>query len=103
MNKIENIFGIALRQNVDNYVHQLKVAIVAALYHSSNFTKTENCDQFLPITLDSWCSYWKYPDKYQKKQGFSLLIYQLIKSIFLDLNNETLLAKSFHGKTQNSN
>ena len=53
MNKIENIFNIALRQNVDNFVHQLKVAIFAALYHSSNFTKTENCDQFLSITLDS--------------------------------------------------
>ena len=75
MNKIENIFGIALRQNVDNYVHQLKVAIVAALYHSSNFAKTENCNQFCPITLDSWSNYWKDSDKYQKKQGFSLLIY----------------------------
>ena len=37
MNKLQNLYGIALRQNVDKTVHQLKVAVGAVLYHCTEF------------------------------------------------------------------
>ena len=36
------LYGIALRQNVNKTVHEMKVAIGAALHHSTKFKETEN-------------------------------------------------------------
>ena len=37
MNKLQNLYGVALRQNVDKTVHQLKVAVGAVLYDCTEF------------------------------------------------------------------
>ena len=103
MNKLQNLYGIALRQNVDKTVHQLKVAVRAVLHHSTEFENSENCHLFCPRGPDSWCKYWKDPENYQEKKGMPMVIHQLIKPVFTDLSNETLLSKCLHSKTQNAN
>ena len=40
INKLQNLYGIALRQNVNNTVRGMKVAIGAVLYHSTEFKET---------------------------------------------------------------
>ena len=103
MNKLQNLYGIALRQNVDKTAHQLKVAVGAVLYHSTEFENSENRHLFCPQGPDSWCKYWKDPENYQEKKGMPMVIHQLIKPVFTDLSNETLLSKCLHSKTQNAN
>ena len=48
MNKLQNLYGIALRKYTDKTTHQLKVALPvdAILYHSSELVKTECYYQF---------------------------------------------------------
>ena len=103
MNKLQNLYGIALRQNVDKTVHQLKVAVGAVLYHCTEFNNSESCPQFCPRGPDTWCKYWKDPENYQEKKGMSIVIHQLIKPIFTDPSNESPLLKFLQGKTQNAN
>ena len=87
MNKLQNIYGIALRQNVGKTVHQLKVAVGAVLYHCTEFNNLESRHQFCPPGPDTWCKYWKDSENYQQKKGMSIVINQLIKPIFTDLSN----------------
>ena len=103
MNKLQNLYGIALRQNVDKTVHQLKVAVGAVLYHCTEFNNSESRHQFCPRGPDTWCKYWKDPENYQAKKGMPIVIHQLVKPMFTDLSNESLLLKCLHGKTQNTN
>ena len=53
MNKLQNLYGIALRQNVDKTVHQLKFAVSAVLYHNTEFENSENRHLFCPRGPDS--------------------------------------------------
>ena len=103
MNNLQNLDGIALRQNVDKTVHQLKVAVGAVLYHCTEFNNSESRHQFCPRGPDTWCKYWKDPENYQAKKGMPIVIHQLVKPMFTDLSNESLLLKCLHGKTQNTN
>ena len=48
INKLQNLYGIALRQNVNKTVHEMKVVIGAVLYHSTEFKETENCHLYCP-------------------------------------------------------
>ena len=102
MNKLQNLYGIVLRQNVDKTVHQLKVAVGAVLYHCTEFNNSESCHQLCPRGLNTWCKYWKDPENYQEIKGMPIVIHQLIKPIFTDLINESLL-KCLHGETRNAN
>ena len=61
MNTIQNFHGIALKQNVDKTVHQLKVTLAAGLLvtlacNEFVFVKVESCYQFCPYARDdSFC------------------------------------------------
>ena len=103
MNKLQSLYGIALRQNVGKTDHQLKVVAGAVLYHCTEFNNSESCPQFCPRGPDTWCKYWKDPENYQEKKGMSIVIHQLIKPIFTDPSNESPLLKFLQGKTQNAN
>ena len=45
MNKLQILYGIALRQNVDKIFYQMKVALAvnARLYDSAESVKNESC------------------------------------------------------------
>ena len=107
INKLQNIYGIALRQNVNKTVHEMKVPIGAVLYHSAKFKETETRHLYCPQGPDTWCKYWmdkiNNTNKFVEKAGMPVAIYKVIKLIFLNLRKDTLLVKFFHGKTQNGN
>ena len=64
MNKLQNLYGTGLRQNVDKTVHQLKVAVGAVLYHCTEFNNSESRHQFCSQGLDICCKYWNDPENY---------------------------------------
>ena len=53
MNKLQNLYGIALRQNVNKTIHQLKVAVGAVLYHNTELENSESHHRFCPCNPDS--------------------------------------------------
>ena len=107
INKLQNLFEIALRQNVNKTVHEMKVAIGAVLHHSTELKERENHHLYCLQGSDTWCKYWmdkiNNTDKHVEKPGIPIAIYKAIKPIFLDLSRDTLLVKCLHGKTQNVN
>ena len=57
INKLQNYFGIAVRQSTGSTVYQLKKAIGAVLFHCSEAKDVESRHQRCPRTADSWCKY----------------------------------------------
>ena len=82
----------------------MKIAIGAALYRSTVFKETENRHLCCLRGTDTWCKYWK--DKLNnenllvEKPVMPIAIYDIIKPIFLDLGNGTLLKKCLRGKIE---
>ena len=72
-----------LAQNVDQTVHELKVAFAVAVYFSialSLIVKTESCYQFClrTLLLRLITYYWKDLDDYQEKLRMVLVFHKLI-------------------------
>ena len=70
MNKLQSLYGIALRKSVNKTVHQLKAAVCAVLYHSTGLENSESRHRFCPRGPNSWCKYWKDPNNYQEKKEY---------------------------------
>ena len=94
INKLQNLYGIALRQNVNKTVREMKAAIGAVLYHSTEFKETENCHLYCPQGSNLWWKYWmdkiNNTSKVVEKPGMPIAIYEVVKEIFLDLSKDTL-------------
>ena len=107
INKLQNYFGIAVRQSTGTTVYQLRKAIGAVLFHCSDAPDLETRHRMCPRTKDSWCKY--QADKlndtntYKDKSGIPAIICEKIKPVFTDLSDDKLLSKCLHGKTQNNN
>ena len=56
INKLQNLYGIALRHNVNKTVNEIKVVIGTVLYHSREFKETENRYLYCPQGPDTWCN-----------------------------------------------
>ena len=89
MNKLQNLYGIAVRENVNKTVHQLKVAFGAVLYHSTELENSES--RFCPRDPDSWCKCWKDPNNYQEKKECQWLFTNLLSQFFQILNETYIL------------
>jgi len=107
INKLQNYFGLAIRQNTGNTVYQLKKAIGAVLFHCSEAPDSDTRHQMCPRTADSWCKYHASkldPSiKYKESIGLPTVIREKITPIFQSLSDDNLLSKCLHGKTQNNN
>ena len=57
IDKLQNYFGIAIRQSIRNTIYQLKKTIGAVLFHCSEVADLETRHQMCPRTADSWCKY----------------------------------------------
>ena len=57
INKLQNYYGLALRQSTDTTVYQLKKAVRAVLFHCSEVSDLDTRHQMCPSTKDSWCKY----------------------------------------------
>ncbi|XP_066932065.1 uncharacterized protein [Clytia hemisphaerica] len=96
---LQNYFGIALRQNVNNLDEMVK-STKASMFHVAGYH--DNC----PNHKDSWCQY--NLDKlngtnFYKKKGFPLDVRQAILPTYNDLCTREKLEKCLHGRTQNAN
>ena len=49
--------GVSLHQNVNKAIHEMIVAIGAALHHVTEFKETENHYLYCPRETDTWCHY----------------------------------------------
>ena len=49
--------GVSLHQNVNKAIHEMIVAIAAALHHVTEFKETENHYLYCPPETDTWCHY----------------------------------------------
>ena len=105
--KLQNYFGIAIRQCTGTNVYDLKKAIGADLFHWSEASDLNTRHSMCPRTSDSWCKF--QADKvnstslYKYKPGLPAIIRDTIKPVFMDLSNDNLLKKCLHGQTQNNN
>ena len=106
-NKLQNYFGIAIRQSTGNTVYQLKKTIEAVLFHCPEAADLETHHQMCPQTGDSWSKYQSEKlyntNTYEAKPGIPAIIRETIRSVFISLRDEKLLGKCLHGKTQNNN
>ena len=100
IDKLQNYFGIALRQNGGN-LEKMIIACKASMYHVAGYH--DNCQK----NSDSWCQF--QLDKlngtslHNEKYCLPLDVRQAILPIYIDLCKRENLAKCLHGRTQNAN
>ena len=92
INKLQNYFGIAIRDTNVETVYELKKAIVAVLYHCSDAETIEQRHQFCPPTETTWCKYQldliKGTSFYKNKPGIPEKIRKLLKPMFMALSDD---------------
>ena len=106
INSMQNFYGLAIRNNTTN-LYAMKKAVWAILHHCTAFEDNKYRHQFCPPGETTWCK-WKFDQlkgtkTYKPHVNIPKWIYNIIKPIFVDLSDETLLRKCLHGLTQNVN
>ncbi|CAB3994951.1 Hypothetical predicted protein, partial [Paramuricea clavata] len=101
MDVLQNYYGLAIRENLDN-VEEMAKAVKASLFHVAS---TEEYPQHHLCLKgeDSWCGYQRDSKTYKHKNGIPKPIVELVEPIFDDLADPALLKKCTHGLTQNPN
>lgn len=106
INALQNYYGMAIRQNVNN-VYAMKKSIIAILFHCSEHTNTTERHKYCPRGKDSWCKCQsdKETGKMTYKEHITLpvAVKEAITPVFTDLSNDDFLKKCTHGQTQNIN
>lgn len=106
INKLQNYFGLSIRQNA-NSLYPMKKAVMATLFHNSSLEDTKR-HQFCPNRAESWCK-WRRQEAagisptFIPKVSIPVAVYEKILPVFRDLSKDDLLQKCLHGKTQNAN
>ena len=101
IDKLQNYFGIALRQNTSSVV-DMQQNLMASLYHVSS-SDGNPCHYMCPQGADSWCKWQENPLTYKHGKGLPQCIVELIEPIYDELTSPELLQKCLHGRTQNAN
>jgi len=106
IDKLQNFYGIAIRQNVGD-LQSMKKAVVATLFHVASSEKNKWHD-YCPTGADSWCKFQRSKVdktvKYKPGAGIPVeIVLTHLKPIYNDLSSDSLLSKCLHGKTQNQN
>ena len=104
INKLQNYFGIAIRQCTGTTVYELKKAIGAVLCYWSETSDLKTRHSMCPRTSDSCCKFQaniaNNTNLYKYKPGLPANIRDTIKPVFMDLGNDNLLKKCLHGQTE---
>ena len=106
INSMQNFYGLAIRNNLDN-IYAMKKAVWAVLFHCTKFQDIEQRHQMCPRDSQSWCKF--HLDKvnktntYQEHVSLPVEIFDILKPTFKDLSADSLLEKCLHGRTQNAN
>ncbi|GFU56387.1 uncharacterized protein TNCV_2609121 [Trichonephila clavipes] len=105
IDKLQNYYGIAIRDNV-NSLQGMQRAVIAAFFHCCSNAKQQMHGQ-CPVGPDSWCKYQQAVSKdkiyIDKSKGLPPNLINIIKPTYMKLCDQNLLAKCLPGKTQNSN
>jgi hypothetical protein len=102
INSMQNYYGIAIRRNIDN-IYAMKKSIFAILFHFTNIPNQDERHQFCPRDSESWCRYWSKTKQYIPSNSIPVWIKNLLMPIYKSLQDDQLLSKCLHGKTQNLN
>lgn len=111
VNKMQNYFGIAIRNNSaiawdndrDKALYAMKKGVLAVLWHCTDFSETADRHKFCPRQPDSWCKYWHAGKNDTSSVNLPLAIHRVIRPIFMDLRDDNLLNRCLDGTTQNPN
>ena len=103
IDRLQNYYGIALRQNINN-LSKMKKAIHATLLHVASSEKN-NWHTHFPDGPESWCRFKQDQatgkSTYKSGPGLPLNVLVALKTIYNDLSSDELLSKCLHEKTQN--
>ncbi|GFY06471.1 uncharacterized protein TNCV_412211 [Trichonephila clavipes] len=105
IDKLQNYYGIAIRDNVNN-LQGMQRAVIAAFSHCCSNAKQQMHGQY-PVGPDSWCKCQQAVSKdkiyIDKFKGLPRNLINIIKPTNMKLCDQNLLAKFLPGKTQKSN
>ncbi|GFU41527.1 uncharacterized protein TNCV_2792541 [Trichonephila clavipes] len=105
IDKLQNYYGIAIRDNVNN-LQGMQHKVIAAFFNCCSNAKQQMHGQ-CPVTPDSWCKCQQAVSKdkiyIDKSKGLSPNLINIIKPTYIKLCDQNLLAKCLPGKTQSSN
>ncbi|GFX70593.1 uncharacterized protein TNCV_875671 [Trichonephila clavipes] len=105
IDKLQNYYGIAIRDNVNN-LQGMQCAVIAAFFHFCSNAKQQMHGQ-CHVGPDSWCKCQQAVSKdkiyIDKSKGLPPNLINIIKPTYMKLCDQNLLGKCLPGKTQNSN
>jgi len=104
IDRLQNYYGIAIRQNKKNLV-EMKKSVLASLFHVAS-TKDNNLHYpNCPEGPDSWCRYNRdraqNTTSYKPGPGLPMEIIMKLRPIYEELSCGRLLQKCLHGQTHN--
>jgi len=101
INKMQNYFGLALRNNLSS-VEGMQRAVLAILYHRASSDKNP-MHQYCPKGADSWCGWQRDAQNYTHHNVLPKAVFREIKPIFNRLADRKQLERCAKGLTQNAN
>ncbi|GFW90265.1 uncharacterized protein TNCV_2121321 [Trichonephila clavipes] len=105
IDKLQNYYGIAICDKVNN-LQGMQRAVIAAFFHCCSNTKQQMHGQ-CPVGPVIWCKCQQAVSKNKiyidKSKGLPPNLINIIKPKYMKLCDQNLLAKCLPGKTQNSN
>lgn len=104
IDSLQVYFGKAIRGNTDD-VNKMKKATWATYYHKLS-TDAKPQHRLCPDGEDSWCGYKRAAitgEEYTHKNSIPKAVMEVVKPIYTDLTDGSLLKKCVHGRTQNCN
>ena len=106
IDRLQNFFGLAIRQNVGNLTG-MKKSVLASLFHVASSSTNNLHYPHCPTGADSWCKYnvdiANGTNYYKPGKGLPISIVYKIRPTYDSLAKESELEKCLHGKTQNCN
>jgi len=111
MNKMQNCYGMAIRQNSLAHwngdrnlaLYSMKKSVLAVLWHCTYVPDNEERHKFCPRTEDSWCKYWQGDKDHKPSVNLPIAIKDVLIKTFVDLRADDLLSRCLDGATQNPN
>ena len=101
INKLQNYFGHALCNNL-NDIEKMHKAVLAILYHRSS-SDNKPVHQYCPKGAASWCGWQRDRKNYKHHNVLPAAVFQEIKPIFHRLADKKQLERCAKGLTQNAN
>ncbi|GFT26665.1 uncharacterized protein TNCV_3604691 [Trichonephila clavipes] len=105
IDKSQNYYGIAIRNNV-NDLQGMQRGVIVAFFHCCSNAKQQMHGEY-PVGPDNWCIYQQAVSKDKiysdKSKGLPPNMINIIKPTYMKLCNQNLLEKCLPGKTQNAN